>query len=422
MKRKALVIMVLVLLGAVVVAWPVYKRLSAGQKGNEQERRRSAAVAVEVTPVLTTTVRDIGVFTGTLLPRSEFLVAAKVPGRLEKLYVDIGDLVKRGDTVAILDSEELAQQAEEARATLAVAKATEDNCKIDLDVAKIELERVLALLAKKIASPSEKDAAQAQYDSCEAKLKVTKATVEQKTAAHEAAKIRLSYAEVKAWWEEPPANKKPAAESKPADKEKDEPTRVVGERFVHEGELLKANDPIVSVLDDRVLIAVINVIERDYPKIKVEQVAALSTEAYPDRAFTGKVVRIAPLLKETSRQARVEIQVPNEKGPLKSGMFITASIEFARHEGAALVPRSALVRREGRQGIFLADLDQRKARFVPVTVGIVEGELAEIVRPEKLSGHVVTLGQHLLVDGAGIVISAVGGRSASRPSSQEAQP
>ena len=85
-------------------------------------------------------------------------------------------------------------------------------------------------------------------------------------------------------------------------------------------------------------------------------------------------------------------------------MFVRAQIEFARHDNATLVPFTALVRREGKEGIFIADLSNLKARFVPVTTGIINGELAEVIEP-KISGLlVVTMGNHLLEDSSDIML------------------
>jgi RND family efflux transporter MFP subunit len=165
--------------------------------------------------------------------------------------------------------------------------------------------------------------------------------------------------------------------------------------------MLRANDPIVSVVDLSTVVAVIYVIERDFPEIRLGQRASVTTDAYPDRTFQGTVVRKAPVLKEESRQARVEIEVPNPDGALAPGMFVRAEIQFDEHPDATVVPVSALVRRNGRRGVFLVDREEMTARFMPVRPGIVEGRVAEVSDP-PLEGLVVTLGQHLLADGAKI--------------------
>jgi RND family efflux transporter MFP subunit len=308
-----------------------------------------------------------------------------VAGWLKKLLVNIGDMVQQNQVIAILDDEEFTQQVEQVRAELLVAKANAENCTSDLDIAKREYERAKALREKQIASASELDESEAAFNACRTRLKVSLAQVAQKEAALKAADVRLSYTKVQAFWEN------------------GDQTRVVGERFVDEGALLQVNEPIVSILENNPLTAVVYVIERDYQKIKVAQQSIVTTDAYPGKTFTGSVVRIAPLLKESSRQARVEIEIPNRAQLLKPGMFVRAQIEFARHDNATLIPFTALVRREGKEGIFIADLSNLKARFVPVTTGIINGELVEVIEP-KISGLVVTMGNHLLEDSSDITL------------------
>ncbi len=68
------------------------------------------------------------------------------------------------------------------------------------------------------------------------------------------------------------------------------------------------------------------------------------------------------------------------------------------------------------QGVFVADIAAKKVRFVPVTVGVEEGDLAQVLKPAGLAGYVVTVGQHLLEDGSTITIPGLeAAASASRP-------
>ena len=381
--KKAILILVAIAVAG-FLGWRVYKKASASPKGAFR-RRGAMAVAVEISPVQKTTIRDVGLFSGTLLPKSQFIVSPKIPGRLERLFVNIGNPVKRGNLIALLDSEEFFQQAEQARAELDVAAANVEESFSALGVAQRELERVQTLREKKIASEAELDSAQAQCDAQDAKYRVTLAQVTQKEAALNAAQVRFSYTQIRALWED------------------GDEARIVGERFVDEGEMLKANDPIVSVLEIHLLTAVIHVIERDYSQVRTGQEAVITTDAFPEKSFPGTIVRVAPILRETSRQARVEIEVANAQRLLKPGMFIRAQIEFAKHDGATVVPVAALARRGGQQGVFLADTQKRKALFVPVTLGITHNGLAEVLKP-PLSGEVVTLGQHLLEDGSAIIL------------------
>ncbi len=375
---------VLALAVVAAVGWEVYRRVSAA--GDVQTGKRAAApVAVETQPVRKGLIRDVAIFTGSLVPKAQFVVAPKVSGWLKELRVDVGDIVRQNQMIAVIDDAEFTQQVEQARAEWHVAKANVENSASGLDMAKREYERAKALRDKQIASASELDEAEAAFNARQAQLKVSEAQVAQREAALKAAQLKLSYTKVQAFWED-------------ADE-----TRVVGERFVDEGALLQVNEPIVSILQIDPLTAVVYVIERDYPKVKVGQQAVITTDAYPNRSFVGDIVRIAPLLRENSRQARVEIEIASPEQLLKPGMFVRSQVEFAKHENATLVPLAALVKRNGQEGVFVADTSELKARFVGVTTGIIDGGTAEITEPQ-IAGAVITMGNHLLEDNSSIVI------------------
>ena len=381
---KKLFFVVILLAGLGLLGWQVYEKASASKDGFRRNRR-NIPVAVEVAAVQKAAIREIGQFTGSLYPLSEFIVAPKIAGRLEKILVHIGDPVQGNQLVAVLDDAEYRQQVIQAQAELEVARANLQESKNTIENAKREYERTVALRKKKIASESQLDAAESEYKTQQAKMKVAIAQVSQKEAELKMARVRLSYAQIQV-----PANNTTGH-------------RVVGERFVDEGAMLAPNTPIASILDIGKLIAVIFVIERDYSKIQPGLEAVITTDAFTGRTFSGKVIRIAPLLKEKSREARVEIEVPNGNMFLKPGMFVRIQIEFDAHQNATVVPAAALVKRNGDQGVFLADLEKKTARFVPVTIGIVNGTLAEVLTP-SITGEVVTLGHHLLEDGATIIL------------------
>lgn len=375
MNKKIITAVILIVI--VLMGWQIYKKVfSPAERAAIQ---RSLSVAVEVTSITKSTIREVGIFTGTLLPESQFIVAPKIAGKLEKILVDIGDEVKQGQLIAVLDDDEYVQQVDQAKAELDVARANIEENRSALNLAKREFERSRALREKKIVSESELDAAEAQYKASLAKQKVAVAQVAQKEAELKTARVRQDYTRIKASWEN-------GRES-----------RVVGERFVDEGTMLAANAPIVSIIDIRNLKAVIHVIERDYPRVAAGQQAVVSTDAYPDRTFSGTIDRIAPLLKEEARQARVEVEIPNAEKFLKPGMFVRVEIEFARHDNATVVPVNALIKRNGQWSIFLADTKDMKAKLVPVKVGIMSNDMAEILDP-AVSGSVITVGQHLLED------------------------
>ena len=288
-KKAVAVVVALALLG--LLGWKIYDKV----KRTPEDRRRSRvhAVAVEVAPVERGTIHDTGLFTGTLAARAQFVIAPKIPGRLERLLVGLGDRVKRGQLVARLDAEEISEQVRQARAELDVARANVEESLSALERGRNDYERAKALFAKEIASQAELDAAKAFFDGQTARHQVALAQVAHKEAALKSAEVRLSYTQICAVWEG-------GAEE-----------WLVGERFADAGAMLRANDPIVSIVDIEWLTAVVHVVERDYTKVRPGQEVRISADAFPERSFAGRVARVAPVLREGSRQARVEIEVQN---------------------------------------------------------------------------------------------------------------
>ena len=378
-------------LAAVLIAagWGAYKVFFA--KGGPQNGPRNVMVAVETAEIRRGPIREVGLFSGTLIPKTSFTVAPKISGRIKQLLVDIGDTVRQGQLVAVLEDDEYRQQVAQAEADLRVAQANLAEAKSSLEMVKRDLERAKSLHAKGIQSDSQLDAARAQYEAQEARSNVAQAQEANRTAALETARLRLSYTRIQAAWERGSA------------------VRYVGERFVTEGSMLPANGAILSIIELHPITAVIFVTDRDSYRLQPGQETNILSTAFPDTAFIGRVARMSPLLNETSRQARVEIEIENPNGLLKPGMFITAEIEYDRRAEATIVPLSAVVQRAGAAGVFLADLKTRKAVFVPVRTGIVSGEWAEVVEPAGLTGQVVTLGQHLLEDGVGLILPQANG-------------
>jgi RND family efflux transporter MFP subunit len=369
--------------GVIAAAWFVVKALSGK---TEAAGPRSGTVAVDIAPIVEAPIRDLGVFSGTLVPRSQFVVAPKISGKLEKLFVDIGDRLRNGQLVAQLEDDEYQQQVIQAEADLNVAKANLEEARSSVELSRKELERSESLHTKGIYSDAQLDAARAQFSAQESRFKVNEAQVSNREAGLEAARVRLSYTQITAAWE------------------KGSETRYVGERFVHEGALLSPNSQIISVIELQPITAVIYATDKEYFRIQPGQDVAVTSTAFPGRTFRGRVGRVAPLLKETSRQARVEVDIENEGDTLKPGMFVNAEIVFSRRDKAKLVPYSALVQRGGQDGVFIADLENKKAFFKPVKVGIVEGDRAEVLEPTDISGYAVVLGQHLLQDGMTIIL------------------
>jgi RND family efflux transporter MFP subunit len=391
-------ILILALIG---LGWMVVDRLTEDDSPQApQGEGRPAPVAVA--PFERGRIELRRVYSGTLEARSQFVVAPKVGGRIEQLTVDLSDTVQRGQVVAVLDDAEFVQAVEQARADLAVADANIVEAENALEIAERELERVTSLNERGVASESQLDAAKASQLAKTAAVQVAKAQAERARAALESANIRLGYTRVTANWSDP-------------DNE-----RVVSERFVDAGETVTANTPLIRIIDLHPINGVIFATENDYARLRVDQPVALTTDAYPDRVFTGKISRIAPVFRVTSRQARIELDIFNEDHALKPGMFIRAEVILDVEEDATIVPVEALVNRADTTGVFVINEDGKTVSWRPVKTGIRDAGRVQVLG-EGLAGQVVTLGQQLIGDGSKVTIPSPGEPEAAGGEAGKAQ-
>ncbi len=378
MRRKRIAYVALALVGVLLVVRII--QLASTKGRSTAPRSQRPPVAVEVDSVRHGPIAENRQFVGTVYAAYRYIVAPKVSGRVIEIRKRIGDPVRKNEVVARLDDAEYQQAVREAEANLKIALASLAEAQSQFALAKQELERVQLLKEKGIASPAELDAALTNYEAQQSRLKLAQAQVEQREAALKSAQIRLEYTLLTA----------PAP-------------GFTGERFVDEGALLAANSPVISVVGIDKVIVRTSVPERDYGRIHPGQEATVTVDAFPGRSFAGVVSRIAPVVREESRMAEMEVEVPNDSLILKPGMFARVQVVLERRDRTQLIPTAAVATRDGQQGVFVVDMANKVAHFVPIVPGIVTRDTTEVVSP-PLSGFIVTLGHHLLSDGSPVLL------------------
>ncbi len=383
--RKILILLLIAgFLG--VLAW---KYLTTEAKAQNRRGARSNIVAVETARIKQADLGDRVVFTGSVRAEERYDASPKITGIIRQVNFNTGDVVNSGDVLAVLTDDEYTLNVEQAEASLLVAQAMANDAKQQLEIAKRDFIRAENLRKENVISAQEFDRTDATYKGQEAKYETALAEVRLAEASLKAAKVRLSYTRITAEWTEGPSR------------------RVIGQRYMDAGALVSANTPILSVLDINTVRAVITVSEKDYPKMALGDTVQVTTDAFPGRIFPGQVARIPQELGTLSREAEVEVLVNNNDLALKPGMFIRADIEFALHEGATAAPIEAVVRRDdGRRGVYVVNDERNQVSFTPVTEGIIDGKLVELINGSSLlDSEVVILGQHLLKDGISIRVA-----------------
>lgn len=359
--KKAVIGAVVILLVGIIA----FRIVGSRHTERVNKERAQEKIPVAVTRVELGTVEETISSTGNFEARTKVDVCSKVAGRIERLAVDTGDRVEKGDVIAKIEDEEIVLHVEQAEAGLVAAKTSLENLRVNK-------ERTDRLFAKGSVSQQQKDQIDARY-------KTAKAQVQQAEAALALAKEQLKNSRVTA----------PIS-------------GIIAKRYVDVGAMVAPSVPLVNIVQMNTVKVVVNIIEKDIGRIKLGDLAKIRVEAYPDQEFEGKVVNLSPVVDRASRTAAVEVKVPNRDYKLKPGMFAEVKLVLEIHEDVPLVPRAAIIegigqRKEGSRHVFLVDGDKAMKR--EVEVGLAKGDKVEVLSGIKKGERVVIAGQHYLKGG-----------------------
>lgn len=373
-----------------------------GAAGDGGGRFARPPMPVEVDKVGRAVITEEITVVGNLIGAATVEVVPKVSGRLQSVSVRIGDQVRQGQVIAVVEDREIREQVKQAEASFDVARATIRQREADEKFAQTNLERTRSLFQRQLLPRQTLDDAEAQAQAASAQLDLARAQFAQASARLEELRITLANTRI----------------TSPVD-------GFVGRRNLDAGAFVGPNAPVASVVDIRFVRLVVNLVERDLRRVKQGVPAQVEVDAYPGETFTGQVARVAPVLDPQTRTAEMEIEIPNPTYRLKPGMYSRVQLTVDRRENALVVPRNALVDLDGRRGVYLVGDDNQSVTFRPVDVGLQNQQRAEVREGVVEGQRIVTTGAAALRDGDTIVLAGQpGGRGpgdrASRPNGQGA--
>ena len=390
-----------------------------GSKANVRKEEKAGAsgpVAIEVTTAEAIT-RELPRFfeaTGSLAADQQTDVAPQTSGKVVALGVDIGSHVNRGQLLVKLDDTELKLRVDQAQAQLEQTKAAVRQAeekiglkpgqtfdpnrvaevaaaKATYDLAEKNLRRAETLIESGDVSRSYLDqqrslndqlreqyeAALAQARQNYAAVLVARTNVANAQAQLALARQNLSYVNINAPME-----------------------GYVSERVADLGEYVSPQQKVATIVKINPLRIRIDIPEQAIPEIQVGQSVSMTTSAWPDKNFSGRVARIAPNVSANSRTLTVEAEIENNSGVLKPGQFATVRILQPRPQPAVLVPRRAVTTQNDSSHVFVIKNGQAELRLVQL--GQTEGDLIE-VKSGLASGELVaTSNVEQLIDGAAV--------------------
>lgn len=171
------------------------------------------------------------------------------------------------------------------------------------------------------------------------------------------------------------------------------------------GSFIMPGSPLFTIVDLKNMSMSAKVDESDIARIQPGQRATVSLEAYPERSFPGRVVKVADTATTNEAGAtafEVTIKVDPTDISLKIGMSGSANLVVAEKQGVPVVPIEAIVERKGKKYVF--KVVNGKARLTEISVGITTDANAEILGGIKAGDRVVVKGTEKLRDGQGVKI------------------
>ena len=366
--RKVKIVLGLLLAVCVIIGYRIYSNIQADRaRAAKMSQSRSIAV-VTAHPVRRTIVPQLH-FSGSLDPEWQAQVAAKVDGRLEKVYVHEGDRVEKGQVLAILEQMD-------TDANLLSAKGSYLDAQTSLRKAETDLARYEKLYATGAVSQQVVDDYRFARDNAAAKL--------------EAARGSLQGMESKAAG---------TVVTAPAD-------GIVAKRYYQEGYYAKAGTPLFAIADISMLKTTIHIPEGQITGVKVGNEADIALPAYPGKKLVGKITRIAPVADLPAHTFAAEVSVDNSEG-LLAGVYANVSLIGEPREQVLTIPMHAIVMRDDQQTVFVADAQGVVQRRV-LSLGYSDDKVAEVLSGLDEKDTIVVEGHNKLREGSRINLEKAG--------------
>lgn len=319
-------------------------------------------ITISTKPVTTREVKRTVEMVGTLGGWEEVTISNEASGIIQQVLVDLGDKVKKGQRLVLLDPREANLTLAQAEANLQAAKKALTQAQAEWRDADINLKRIKELHSEGIIATSQLDVAQTRFDAIEAQGHAREADIDRHHALVDFARKRLGDTEVLA----------------PI-------TGEVRQRLVSTGEAVKEKTPLFQLVITDPLKFQGTVPERFAPDIKMEQPVDLQVEAFAERMFPGRVLRVSPAVDAQTRSLSLEIKVPNTQGMLKPGFFAKGQILTGVDPRAVFAPEEAVYTFVGITKAFVVQdgaVQERHVKtgaraegWVEITEGLQTGEI-----------------------------------------------
>ena len=403
------------ILAGVIAGIAVLAIACGGSKANVTREPSTPAppVAVDVTtaPAIMRELPRFFEASGSLAGDQQTDVAPSIAGKVTAVGVELGSYVRRGQMLVRLDDVDSKLRVEQAQAQLDQAKAAlrqaEEkvgvrpgqnfdvnrvpevaNARVALELAEKNLRRAEKLIESGDVSRSTYDQQRAQRDQLKEVYEAALSLARQNFAAVATARANVANAETQLGLAR--RNLSYALVFSPID-------GYVAERTADLGEYVSPSSKVATIVRINPLRIRIDVPEQAIPEVSVGQSVSVTTSAWPDKNFSGRIARISPSVSANSRTLTVEAEVENSSGVLKPGQFASVRILQSRPQPAVLVPVRAVKTESGVSRVFVIKDGHAQQRLVQL--GQTEGDLIEVKGGIGADEQVATSNVDQLSDG-----------------------
>ena len=320
--------------------------------------------AQETVPVQQKAVSRTLRLPGELLPYQQTAIQARVKGYIRDVLVDRGSIVRKGQTLAVLDAPELSAQTAEAEAKVHLTESSKAEAEARLAAAQATYERLKTASATQGAiAGNELVQAEKAVDAAKAAVRAAENATLAAKAVVQASKDSESYLRINA----------------PFD-------GVVTERFLHPG-ALATTGPVLELQQVSRLRLVVAIPEAQVSGIRIGSRVNFHVPAHPGQTFLGTVARLDRSLDAKTRSMPVELDVSNPRLDLAPGMYPEVDWPVEAGQPVLLVPPSAVVTTTERT--FVIRSRNGKAEWVNVRKGQPTGEFVEVRGPLSAGDRIV---------------------------------
>lgn len=344
-----------VLASAFVLRWLPMHRARLALAAEVAAQKANVLHVQVVRPRLKSSSHAI-VLPGSIQPLQETTIFPRASGYVRKWNYDIGDRVKAGAELAVIDTPELDQQFKQARAQLAQARANLLQARANSQFSKSDLKRFEQLVPAGISSQQELEKGRAQAEVDAANVTVADANIDAQRANIDRMVELKSFARVTA----------------PFD-------GVITARSIEIGTLLTAGNssPLYKLTATDPVRVFVQVPQGLAPMVRGELAALVSVREYPGHNFVGKVARAAGSLDAATRTMNTEIRVPNGSGELLTGMYAEVTVNLPTPHQIYELPATVLLNDAAGLRVALVTSDQT-LHLLPVVLERDNGPTIEI--------------------------------------------